>query len=303
MHRKKRILVAVLILCFACMLTGNNRISANRARGMVRYTVQNDIEVYYKDFTTEYALVLDAMFNSNWTVTGERSVYKEIVEHTLVHLPQDKYPDIYKEWLIEYFDSNGTKREFVLNNRGEIAEQAISHLENYVVEYYTENYFREYLNMIPFEEAVSVFDFMEFSINNPSSDERNNKHKNDSIKAYLNGFNTPQQALRLSDISPENVFAKTPYRIAISISSEIGDNNILFSMEEFEEELKNQIEDMLAAMNEFSGYTMNIEGSMRGVEDIHRWFIVNGENREGLTGYGDPYKRALYDSYIGILWE
>lgn len=305
MFNSKKItaLVSVLVLILLCF-TDCGR--ANKKDQMWKRKKENNIWIYYTDYTEEYRDILDAMFDNNWTVKRVVDKYEE--PEGCDHV--DTTPIQYKEWTIGYFDNNGDAQEFILNNTGAISTQVKRYLEKHMRQYYEQNFLYKYLDDELLEGPNYIFSFFVRVSQNPHTDE--NQPRVEKIDAYTQRLNTVEGALCLSRLSPQTVFVDCPLYLSVHIS--IKDWGVISASykEEFQKDLKERVMEMLEDINDFTGTTMNVSTSM-GIDRVGAvlydgergwaWYYIDGIDVGLDYGQHVQYEQALYDSYAGIFWD
>ena len=254
----------------------------------------NDIRVYETDYTVEYKATLNAMFDNKWTVASVEDRFEEN-DGYVCGCGFDGRSQQFIEWTIEYKDGNGDAREFVMSNRTGLAWQIEGHIENYIAEYYKENFYNVYLKDVPLAESSYVFCFL------VSYTDYQNLDKMDETDIYRENLETPEGTICLSKLTPANAFRMFPIYLSIGVTL---DGVAASHKQELEESMMAKIEEMIKAMNEFTDGSLNARVIMgyHHLEDLHtgnrdlRWHILKGEQAGGLTD------KDLFDAYKGVFW-
>jgi len=247
----------------------------------------------------EYTDTFDVMFDYEWTLLSIEEI--DIWEWT------------YTEWTIEYRDGNGEVRHFVLDNRLTVCTTVINYLRR-IAEYYRGQFLDVYMDGMP----VSFTHPAGFA--SGSIVEAHAKWVCDEseewIRAtgrYRRGLNTPEGAIRLSQLRPANVFELVPFYLVINI---VFDEYFSLDQQAFEEDVIARIEDMLQAMNQFVNHRLNAwirVGYSQWGETTQVWHYIQGERVEiepwsedewlfGMEHWSSPFELAVFESYRGVFW-
>lgn len=255
--------------------------------------------VYNTDYIKKYETTLNAMFNSEWTVTATEKKYEEhepVCEHV------DTRPQQFIEWTVEYHDGNGELRTFVFDNRQSLSSQIESYVTHYIADYYKENFYDVYIKDVPLAASSDVFGFLaKISVDR---DDKDNKKRAKRSDEYLKNLDTPEGTICLSKLTPANVFEMCPIYLSISVSfSEYsGDKDI------FEKNVMSQVENMIEVMNLFTNnhLTASIKIGYQKVVNLHTgnrsyyWTYVQGNQIFNAAGLS--FERDVFDGYKGKFW-
>jgi len=234
------------------------------------------------------------MFDDEWTLLSVNERFLDEFEL--------KRPQRFLEWTIEYRDGNGDIRHFVFDNRLHLASQVERYVELYVAEYFKTNFFDIYLIDLPLAPSANLFAFMAKAyVNRHLEDNQEWVRATDEYRAQLG---TPEGAINLSQLTPENAFEMMPIRLSISVS--------FYGAESlgrlFEEDVIGKIENMIKSMNRFTNnqLTANISMSYQQIINLHtgnrsyNWYYIRGERifDIGLS----LFSRYIFESFIGVFW-
>jgi len=247
----------------------------------------------------EYTDTFNAMFDYEWTLLSIEEI--DIWEWT------------YTEWTIEYRDGNGEVRHFVLDNRFTVCTTVINYL-NRIAEYYREQFLDVYMDGMHVSfmhptgfTAGSIIRAHEKWICDESEE---------WIRAtggYRRGLNTPEGAIRFSQLTPANIFELVPFYLSIHI---VFDEYSDLDQQALEEGVIARIEDMIQAMNQFANHRLNANisvGYSQWGESTQVWHYIQGERVEiepwpedewlvGMEHWSSPFEPAVFESYRGVFW-
>lgn len=255
--------------------------------------------VYKEDYIRKYAKTFDAMFENDWKVVATEDKYhdpEEICEHV------DTRPQQYMEWTIEYHDGNGDRRLFTFDNRSPLSGQNADYVKAYIADYYKKTFFDELGRDIPTAPSGYVFGFfVRMTVNR---DDEDNKERTKKSDEYLKNLDTPEGTICLSRLTPANVFELCPFYLFINVS--FGGHPE--DKKDFEESVKKRIENMIAAMNEFTDNNLNASICM-GYHDIiyledgkrdYYWHYIEGRQVSDIDVM--YFERYVFDRYRGVFW-
>ncbi|MCL1878261.1 MAG: hypothetical protein FWF80_05340 [Defluviitaleaceae bacterium] len=252
--------------------------------------------IYFdEDYTVTYADVLGMMFGDDWTVVSVESRFDE-GEHPCGCGFSGEASHTFYVWTIEYRDGNGDVRTFALNNRAQFSGQIAHHITSTIADYYRENFLDVYLYDAPFARTTRVTGFRV----------RSNVHASEHsdwgeiAEEYRLRLSTPDGTVRLSEMTPANVFNMFPMYLTVNIALS-GD-----TAHEQEAEFIAQAERMMESMNQFTNDSLNARFTFRYSQNIdlydgtrgRTWIYARGERVSGIGAMS----RYLFDSYIGIFW-
>jgi len=263
---------------------------------------QNGLREYSEDYTVKYKKLLDAMFDSKWTVISKDETTAIPEDCCDINLKPYKYI----EWTIQYTDGNGNLQSFILNNRDDLSEQIQYYVADYVAAYYEKNFFDTYLDGTPLAQPSYVFGFIDHMT--IDRDDIDNAERVTMTEKYIKNLATPEGTICFSKMTPANAFKMCPMYLSICIDLDDG----LYSAQnkqKLEEYTKKQVELMIDAMNRFANNKMNAEinvdineadGALYDGEDYWGWNYIQGINKNVYDAL--YFERDVYDSYKGLFW-
>lgn len=263
--------------------------------------MQNSTLIFDTDYIEKYERTLNVMFDYEWTVISAEERFMEACREFCSSDAGRARQFI--EWVIEYQDGNGDIRHFRFNNSFELSRQIAFYVERYITEYYSEHFFAVHMSDVPLAPSARVFGFIVNASVNRHHEE--NQELVRVVDGYRNLLATPEGAIRLSRLTPANVFEMVPIRLAIHVSLS-GDYNL---GQPFEEEVKRKIENMIDDMNRFTnnqltasvlmGYSqvINLYTGNRG----HTWYYIRGESVCDITNLW-YFERYVFESFRGVFW-
>jgi len=242
------------------------------------------------DYLEKYEDVLNAMFEYEWTLlSAEESV------QTFKDRPQRL-----TAWTIEYHDGNGDVRHFVFNNRSDghifgFPYQVVWYLTptSHISDYYKEHFFAAYMEGIPLGRPGFVYVNMVSVHHVPGS----------PTQEYRRLLGTPEGAVRLSQITPANVFDMAPVFLWFRVSLGEYDGP---DRQGFEEDVKRRVEAMIESMNQYTNNRLTARITLSYCERIylhdgsreHVWYYIQGE-RVFIEGRFSAY---VFESHRGVFW-
>jgi len=257
------------------------------------------IRVYNTDYIKKYENTLNVMFDNNWTVASAEEKYEEheeVCEHV------DTRPQQFIEWAIEYHDGNGIMKTFIFDNRQSLSFQIETYVENYIADYYYENFYCPYFDDLPLAPSSYVFGFFTRASVNVHLEE--NKEWKNKTEKYRELLDTPEGTICLSQLTPENVFEMCPMYLSISVSFSGHPDD----KQNFEKDVMNRIEDMIAEINDFTDghLTASINMGYHEIIDLHTgnrnvtWSYIRGE--QVFDAAGLYFDKHVFEGYKGLFW-
>jgi len=242
------------------------------------------------------------MFDNEWELIAVEERF-ESNEEFWCSCGKGAWPQEFIEWTIEYRDGNGDIRHFVFNNRSGLSRQIERYVAQYITEYFKENFFYVHLKDLPLAPSANLFGSIVSANTNRHLEE--NQEWVRATDEYRNRLGTPDGAIRLSQLTPDNAFEMMPIRLSIHVSFSGNDS----LGQSFEENVMDKIENMVEDMNRFTNNRLTARISMgyQQVINLHtgnrsyRWYYIQGERVFDIsTMYFDRY---IFESFIDIFWQ
>ena len=260
-------------------------------------------EIYDKNYPEIYRDTFDIMFDNNWEVISESTQ----TEWTIPEIPSVDKSTRYQHtlWNIQYFNSDGEKSVFVVDNKIPLKYQIQRHIQNlisaYFKKYYTDNYFNE-INGITccfFTSMGNVY--IPSSVTGADA-------ANDNMKKYIDTLETPEGAIDFTNITPNNIFEMCPIYFRIDLNVNYNE----FSLDNTETLLEYR-QELLYEINAFVGNKLNADAScimhshMEGREMIdfdcseYNSYYISGEFK--TFDYDWQFKSYFYANYQNKFWD
>lgn len=282
--------------------------------GLVGCSVSNNFETRFErwglsihddDFIEIYYDTLNVMFDNEWTVISREEIAGHNPDFLCGCLGLDMYIE-YVEWTIEYLDSNGQARHFVLHNRREFATQVIDYVRNNIAEYYRENFVDiYYIDDVKLWPSIDVF----VIIAQRPTDWRNEENQEwvRITDEFRNLLGTPEGAINLSRLTPANIFEVIPASLLIRFNF-----NRLASFEQpIEEAIMRRIEHIMDEINYYTNHqlTARVVFGYGGRSSLYlhtgyrfnHWHYIQGEQVFNISDRC-AFERLVFESSKGIFW-
>ena len=254
--------------------------------------VQENVRIFDTNFIEQYFDTLNVMFDNEWTLLSEKEIYIE--PGTVItgsNMINQWHSFQFFEWVIEYRDANGDTGYFVLYNHTSFLNQILSHISRTITEYYWEHFVTPYLGGFSPERRS-------FSIRIIDVCCKCSPGEATMMNRYRRSLTTPEGAIRLSQLTPANVFEMVPFYIStwrwLNESTEAA----------VVHEAVTRVEAMIESMNIYTNRTLNAEimlGVLRSGDDAHWWSYVQGE-RVWIRHLTSCSGNTIFNSYIGVFW-
>jgi len=266
---------------------------------------EGDVRIFDIDYLEKYEDTLNAMFDYEWTLLTVEEKYIPIEEVHMRHMIRSFHPPIirpeqFTEWTIEYRDGNEGVRRFIFDNRSDFSHQIAQYAANYIAEYYREKFFDNYIigassvhfmGMILSSGPVPVFH---------NHDNYVIEELDYATREHRRRLVTPEGAIRLSSLTPANVFEMLPFYLSISIHF---DEHTGLNQQSIEENVLEQLENI----NHFTNHRLNAKVNITCFTDESGrhygfWYYAQGERMFDLVDSVD-FVIYIFESYRGMFWQ
>ena len=263
-------------------------------------------QVHDVDYTIEYADILNAMFNDDWTILLEEEIYEaldreEFIRYFMCHLAHQHRFCVsstqYLQWTIEYQNWNGDSSLFVLNNRSHrgFFGQLESHIRASIAEYYQEHFLEIYMADL---QGISYNISVSFVTGNHSWDSDKHREGTSTVKEYKRWLATFEGMIHLSKITPENAFDIAPvyFYIRVTLPED-------FDLEQQEEYLRERIEAMIEAMNKHTSNNLRAMVAVFPEGEGYRSFRYWIQGEWVYLDHPFAFPWYVFESYRGIHFD
>ena len=245
------------------------------------------------DFLIEYGDAINAMFDYQWTLFSVEDMRVEPMESIPGTNEISRLPTEFTEWVIKYYDGEGTPKQLVLYNHTSFQRQIVSHAVGLVTEYYQEHFWNVYMG-----ELQNLFtDSTRFHIRLLDICCKCNE-EGGSTERYRRELATPEGAVRLHLLTPDNIFEMMPSYIRASIGLAEG-----FDVDQIDD-VVSRVELMMESINNYTDNNFNASISIWGRDlEATYWGYVRGERvyQRHLSGC-DGDGLLLFERYKGVFW-
>lgn len=249
--------------------------------------------IYDEDFLIEHKDAINIMFDYQWTLLSVEDMRTESREPLPGRNVAFSIPVEFTEWVIEYHDENESPRQLALYNHTHFHKQVISYVLNWATEYYQEHFWNVYMG--EFENFFS--DWVRFHVRFLFICTKCAR-EGSTIISYKWGLGTSEGAVRLHQITFDNIFEMMPLYIVVCIG--LKDDLEVDQIED----VVSGIERMMESLNNFTANNLNAQINIhnRNMDSIY-WSYIQGErlylrDLSGCDGNG----LELFERYRGVFW-
>ena len=267
-----------------------------------------EFEQYEEDYIEKYYETFNVMFNHNWNV-----IYTEtIIDYTPSEMLVDgENPNKrqYIEWQIKYTDAYDENQIFTFNNMSTLERQIRQYISANIEKYYKEKFIKPTFSKIEGADVSVKINIGKLGWYSSTSEL---EQASLNVDEYVKNLETPQGAINLSEITPQNFIEKCPAYINLLLEIDYG----VFSADD-KELVEKAWEATVYNINDYLDNHLNIDAnkikyynssdhSINGVTNVEKiifvigMYMVNGEliDRDEIH----DFDILIYEQYRGIFW-